>query len=606
MNKIFAPVFICLALLLPCALNAAGEAPAGGSLIAKCQDNISPEKKLLSPKVALECIKKLNENDGALLNSIKTESPQEAADLVAYNNALVDLANLTSKYSRYPLAQALAREMEDSPCSLCDMGLGPQPEKSFDWVSVNAPARLAVVKKSVRTWEVLGGLRTSSLALEREHYNKDSWDKLKILARYERLSEWARAQTDKLAAADKKNPGRTGAVAGLPDVLREDLVLDGDDEYRAKLTDLGMAKAEAETASLAKISAAGKTASELKGRSTSGQKDYLDAKFDKAAPAKGDTAVAGAGEKAFTPVPITKDQAAVLSGKMGAVKDGKFTGYLAEEIKGTKAGDELTAFFGDKTYAASGTNVLNLKFEKGTGDMANALGWWSGSDKTTRVNTDLVDDYCAEHKITPAQMLASEEHMKGVARYVAPNFVHETTHQRQDAWAHANGLDYIKYQGGSTGAPYQMEMETESFSMQAAFSAEKAKKLGPAYLQQISPSHKANAIKFMEDGVDALRTDKHELYPGISSLEGSASKELRSAKEAAAYLQSLENKNSRTPKAMTKANKADLIEYREMMNARFKWYTMVYKKSAQDEKKLLEWRDSFSETEVAAPPALGE
>ena len=41
------------------------------------------------------------------------------------------------------------------------------------------------------------------------------------------------------------------------------------------------------------------------------------------------------------------------------------------------------------------------------------------------------------------------------------------------------------------------------------------------------------------------------------------------------------------------------------MNSRFKWYTMSYQRSAEVEKKLLEWRDSFSEMDVTAPPPPG-
>ncbi|MBU2483191.1 MAG: hypothetical protein KJ760_19075, partial [Proteobacteria bacterium] len=257
-------------------------------------------------------------------------------------------------------------------------------------------------------------------------------------------------------------------------------------------------------------------------------------------------------------------------------------------------------------YAKTGYNNLNLKFEKGTGKLANALGWWSGSDKTIRVNTKMVDGYCARNKITPEQLLASDAHMKNLATYVAPNFVHETTHQRQSAWAKANGLDFIKYKGGSAGAPYQMEKETEAFSMQAAFSAEKARKLGPAYLAKLSWSHRANAEKFMEDGVDALRTGKKPLYTSIDSMEGSAARELQHARVTAVRLAELEKKDRTDPSAMSFWDKRNLAKYRETMDTRFKWYTMVYQKSAADERKLLAWRDSFDSDAAlsTAPPVL--
>lgn len=563
MKKLLYPILIGATIFLPQLLSAGG---GGGNnvLVRKCQGNVDPAKKQLSARVALECVKKLNENEGQLLNKISGESPDEAADLVSYNNALVDLANLTSKYSGYSLAEALAREMESDPCPLCDLGLGPQPEKAFNWVSANVNGRLEVFEQSVRSWDALGAQRTAALAAEPEHYNKNSWGAMKIMARYQRLSVWARAQTDMLVLIDKSNPGHKD-LAVLGGILREDLVMPGDSYYTEKLDGLGAGAPAAALkggTSLDKktkeAEAVGKTAAGLSGLSTSGQKDYLDTSFDKTKPGSGDAGVAGGAGRKFIPVPITEEQAAALSGKMGS-------------------------------------NTYNN-------------GWWQNSDKTTRINTSRVDQYCEAHGITPAQMLESEEHLKGVARYVAPNFVHETTHQRQDAWAGANGLDYLHVKGGSTDQPFHMEQETEAFSMQAAFSAEKAKKLGPLYLEQIPSSHKENAMRFMEDGVDKLRTDKQELYPAVSSLQGSAAKEFRDVKSAAAYLRILEDKKKKPPGDMTEENKADLKIYREKMNTRFKWYTMLYQKSAQDEKKLLQWRGSFSGYDsltATPPPGLG-
>ncbi|MGD9641841.1 MAG: hypothetical protein AB7V08_03780 [Elusimicrobiales bacterium] len=598
---------LAAALLLPQYLLAASG--PGADLVQKCQDNVDKAKKQLSPVVAQECVQKLT---GPVLTELQNTDPGKAAAIISHNNALVDLKKLTANYSGKSLAEALAREMEASACALCELGLGPRPELAFSWFETNVGGRAATVKNAVRTWDALGGTRTGSLAAETEKYSKETWNKQKIMARYQRLSAWARKNTDVLTRAPAAAAAKPDFTA-LADTLRTDLVMDGDDYYVDLLDSLAINAAKAAPASAAaaakKDKAAAATAAktaELKGRSASEQKDYLDGAFDNARPGAGVPAVEAGGKGAkFTPVPITTAQAAQLSAKMGTVKDGKFTGYLADEVRGTKAGDELTAFFADKEYAKTGGNALNLKFEKGTGSLSNALGWWSGDKKTTTVNTKLVDDYCAGKKITPEQMLKSDEHLKGVARYVAPNFVHETTHQRQDAWAARNGLDYIKYKGGSTGQPYQMEMETEAFSMQAAFSAEKAKKTGPAYLAQISPSHRANAERFMEDGVDAMRTDKHKLYTGISSMEGASAQEFQKAKGAADYVKILEDKRRADPSSLTAKEQADLKLYREAMDSRFKWYTMVQQKSAADERKLLEWREAFDAPPAAAVPKPG-
>ncbi|MBI4803233.1 MAG: hypothetical protein HY796_11995 [Elusimicrobia bacterium] len=599
------------------------------AFVQKCYDNVDKGKKRLSPETADECVKKFND-DADLLNKLRNENPAVATDIVAYNNALIDLRNIVNKNRGMDLAKALSRVLEQENCALCNMDLGPGPENIFGWVDNNADGRLFEVKKSVRTWEALGEIRLNSLSSADYGYNKAKWNEQNINKRYESLSGWAREETDKLAgfyAPPGYVPAAAGNVARIAAILREDLILSADAPYRAKLDRLlnetakagdtpVSGKSPADEKKARELASASDKFSSLKGKSALEQQDALNKYFDNADAKKG-AALAGAGGlgagltggaggKEFKPVPLTNAQAGILSSKMASVKEGKFTGYLADEMKGTKAGDEIIGFFKNPKYAKTGYNDLNLKFEKGEGVTANALGWWSGSDKTTRVNTKMVDDFCARNKITPEQLLASDAHMKNLATYIAPNFVHETTHQRQDAWAKSNGLDFKKYAGGVTAAPYQMEDETEAFSMQAAFSAEKAKKLGPAYLAQLNYSHRFNAEKFMEDGVDALRTDIQPRYSSIDSMEGSAARELQQARATAIRLTALEKLNRANPAAMTEIDKADLAQYREIMNTRFKWYAMVYHKSAADEKKLLAWRDSFDSDAAlsTAPPAL--
>lgn len=608
---------------------------AESAFIQKCYDNIDKAKKQLSPDTAKECVTKLNAGNAALLGKLRQETAASgnsavASDIISYNNALLDLKNIVTRYQGRDLSASLARVLEQEDCALCDLELGPKPEKMFDWTNEKAGGRLFEVKKSVRTWEALGDIRVGLLSKPEYGYNKDKWNEQGIEARYQSLSGWAKKEVEKLekyAAMPDKAAGSASYITKMAGLLREDLIMDGDEVYVGRLEKLSTEAAKKGDApvtgtsakddeKIKKLSSASEKVAGLNGMSAMAQQDYLNKSFDNLdaakggspKPAAGTAGTAGSASSAkFKPVPMTEAQAKTLSSRMATVgKDGKLTGYLADEIKGTKAGDEVLSFYNDKKYAKTGYNDLNLKFEEGKGQTANALGWWSAGDKTTRVNTKLVDAYCEKNKITPAQLLASEEHMKGVATYVAPNFVHESTHQRQTAWAKSNDLDFLKYKGGVTAAPYQMEMETESFSMQAAFSAEKAKKLGPAYLTKISPSHAENAVVFMEDGVDALRVDKHTLYSGIDSQEGSAAREFKSAQAMSQYVAALEQKNRTNPASMTAKEKTNLAYYRGQLDTRYKWYTMVYQKSASDEAKLLAWRDSFdSEPAMSkAPPTL--
>ncbi|OGS59958.1 MAG: hypothetical protein A3J79_02410 [Elusimicrobia bacterium RIFOXYB2_FULL_62_6] len=607
------------------------------AFIQKCYDNVDKAKKQLSPETAKECVTKLNDGNASLLNKLRAETSASgnsavAGDIVAYNNALVDLKGIIANYKGSDLADALTRVIEGEDCALCDLGLGPKPESIFAWTGEKAGGRLFEVKKSVKTWEALGEIRINSLSRPEHGFNKEKWNEQAIPLRYEKLSGWAKKEVDKLeafAAMPGKAEGSAGYISKMARLLWEDLTMPGDEVYREKLNKLvtGAAKPDAgavsgktdkEDKKSKEMASSAEKAASLKGQSTASQQDALNKYFDNAeakkglavTPAGGAAAVLAGGAaapKEFKPVKMTEAQAAALSAKMATVKDGKMTGYLADEIKGTKAGNEVLDFYNKKPYDKTGYNTLNLKFEEGKGQTANALGWWSDSDRTTRVNTNLVDAYCVKNKITPEQLLASDAHMKGVATYVAPNFVHESTHQRQSAWARANGLDFVKYKGGITGAPYIYPMEKESFGMQSAFSAEKASKLGPSYLASISPSHRANAEQFMEDGLDTLSIEKHALYPGVDSMEGGAAREFKAARDVSTYVDALEQKKRTDPAGLTEKQVADLRYYKGQMDTKYKWYTMNYQKSAADEAKLLAWRDSLDDDgaiRTSAPPAL--
>jgi hypothetical protein len=152
----------------------------------KCYDNILRDKKQLSVATALECVKRLNEGNGALLAKLREDSPEmreAVVPLVSWNNALIDLKNIVSNNSGNALAKHLRRVLEDIPCPLCHMGLGPESDKIFDWVGKEAQSCLPEVKRSVHAWESLGPIRTQSLSSADYNIDQAQWAATSITGR---------------------------------------------------------------------------------------------------------------------------------------------------------------------------------------------------------------------------------------------------------------------------------------------------------------------------------------------------------------------------------------------------------------------------------------
>ncbi|MDD2805004.1 MAG: hypothetical protein PHV33_05580 [Elusimicrobiales bacterium] len=583
---------------------------ADAQMVLDCINNVDPAKNLLSPAKADECNDQFTEGGGELMEKASQDFPTLAVQAVARNNALADLRDIIVKYEGMPMASGLTRVLTERSV-LRQMNLGPKPESVTPWVAKYLQGREAAFKKGIRSWDALGQIRTTGLKTQSEA----SWDAL-IPAdrdnskpdRYKTLYFWARDAADdllKTAAVAAKAKDAAKEYGPLVQVLKEDLEPFGDKARIAKLDKflegLGVA-AKAPPAGPSAADKKGKdvldAANRLNGAAAGGRADtFLARTFDNAKEAGGADGV-GLGGKAgaFTPVPITDAQAAQLGPRMGEVKDGKFTGALANEMRGTKAGDELVTFFEDPKLTKAGGNALNLKFEKGTGDTENALGWYSSDDKVTRINTSMVDKFCADRKITPEDLLKDEKAMGDLAAYVAPTFVHETTHQRQDVWNTQRGFNFLRWTDPATGkvdkfSPYQMEMEAEAFGMNGAFVAEKTQKLGPGYLQKLDKIDRADAERYLEDGVDGLRKQYHgNSYTGIDSMRGEAARQINAAAYTAQRVNTLAQKAQQKDAVMTPAELQELREGREALKTRFGWYKDTLAKSKTDELKLLDWR----------------
>ncbi len=611
-------LLLFLAVAAPSGARAYQISEADAQVVLDCINNTDPDKGALDPAKADECVEKFNEADGELMQKAAADFPTAAVQAAARNNALVDLRDIVVKYDGRPLALALTRVLQERQV-LPQMRLGPKPESLDDWVGRHLPSRLQPFKKGIRSWDSLGNIRIQAMKTQTEA----SWEALVPADRdnsrpdrYKTLYFLAQKKADELlATSDVAAKKKAAAGYGpLVQVLKEDLAVFGDSARIGKLDKLMEGLGEA----AAKPQTEGPTAADkrskelqdatnrLKADTAGGKADAFMARtFDNAKESGGGAGAGGAGiggkGAKFTPVPITDAQAAQLGPRMGEVKNGKLTGALAEEMRGTKAGDEIIAFFEDPKLAKTGANKLNLRFVKGSAadGTDTALGWYSGTDKVTRINTDVVDKFCASRKITPEQLLRDDAAMRDLATYIAPTFVHESTHHRQDAWNTGRGFNFLSWTDPKTGkvdkfSPYQMEMEAEAFGMNGSFTAEKAKKGGLTYLRKLDAVDRDDAERYLEDGIDGLRDQYHgQYYTGIDSIKGEAARQFDAASATAARAQLLIKKSQERGAGLTAEEKAELAADRLALKTRFKWYTDTLAKSKADERKLLGWRDSI-------------
>jgi len=607
MNKLLLALF----LTLPAYPALAQITEKERTLIKECETNIDPGKKLLSPETADKCVKGLNEGAPAsLLVRYSNEDAELASILIGNNNALLDLKEIVVKQNGYHGAKALARVMEKSDCALCDMALGPKPEIAFDWVGKYASDRLTEVQREVRTWDALGNVRTTSLTSADYGQNKGSWNGQNIMSRYSELSSWAQKETDKLvAAAGIKGAAGKLDMAGLISVLREDLIFSDDAPYRAKLDALQKTTSEAAATKKPEApSAADKKAKEmaaagdrLAALTPDQQEANLAGMYDNAKAGKGGvTPKVGIGgatgtkpgttpKAPITAVPMTADEEKKLGEAMIRMEKGKPAGYLAEVMNQTEAGKRTTAFYGDPKYAKAGSNKMDFGFTREPG----VFGYWDPDNKVIRINSEVAEEFAAKRGMTVPQMMKDKAAMKDLALYISPTMVHESEHQNQTARAIAAGTDFKKFSVGSSD-PYTRAKENLSNTESAKHMIEYcAKNGGAGCYAKFNAMHADNAEKFMAGGVEALDTLKAPLYPRIDSFEGGTAREFKAAQTYAAQVKSLENLQRSSPAAMTAQQKKDLAEYRELMNTRFKWYTMSYQENAVNDAEALAFRKKY-------------
>ncbi|MDD2805866.1 MAG: hypothetical protein PHV33_09945 [Elusimicrobiales bacterium] len=605
---------LALSLLLLPGLALAAEAPLitqeEAQLVQACSRNIDTSERIFSPEKAQDCVRDLSAKEDLLERASQVE--RNTGLILLYNNSLVSLGKVCGKYKESDLGYALVRELETKDCYPCLLGLGPRPEKIFGWVDNYLPDRGVTVRRSLRTWTSLSEARRS--VLQAEGLDEASWNAKDIRARYEKLSASAQKDSEALLDAGKKALLKNPDLVAVIEELKQDLIIKDPPpakayEYYGKLNKLmlDVELLRAEPALPPGISSAEKKELQLKAanerlaaaRGAAAQKGFLDQAFDNYVPG-GYTPPPTTLQRIFHPGKyraVDNDDAAKISAKMFSYgEDGKLKGYLASEISGTKAGDQTLAFY--NTPRPDGRNKLDFAFDRNK--PGNFGTCYYKDPPYIRVNTRMIEDYARQRGVAAADILKDEKLMQGLASYIAPTFVHEAAHHRQEVEERTLHPQF------NDGMHRTIEREVEAFGVGAAFTAEKMQKAGPAYAQNSHPHAVRDAEIYLEDGVEALRARKHTYdgYRVIDHTDETASARILAsgsigAREAAA----LKAKYKDDPDLMTAQERTKLKEYLDYERASFAAARYRLQRAAEAQRRLDEWREGLLDADSETRPS---
>lgn len=179
---------------------------------------------------------------------------------------------------------------------------------------------------------------------------------------------------------------------------------------------------------------------------------------------------------------------------------------LLREVSGTHAGAALEAFY------AKTPMKITLKPED-TGNLATY------SDGVLNFGRGDAEDFLKARGKTARDLISQPALMAEFVRELAPVFVHEATHHRQDVWATERGIN----------GPWSQYQEIEAMETEAMYVLEKSS-LDPTYKAYLAKSGQNSpnarealslARRMETQGADQFRRSIRAWhYPGLLSLEG--------------------------------------------------------------------------------------
>lgn len=171
---------------------------------------------------------------------------------------------------------------------------------------------------------------------------------------------------------------------------------------------------------------------------------------------------------------LTADQRSVLATTLRT--------SLLRSIAGTTAGDELNAFYRE--------TPLNIRIEPGS---PSTLGWYEPGTDDITLNQRLIEEFVRTQSRQAMDLTTDPALLQRMTWLLAPLFVHEATHHRQDRWARAQGIP----------SPAMQQNEREAHVTDTLFTMEMSRR-NPEFLAQL----RANAQTSMLAAESLNKTDR--------------------------------------------------------------------------------------------------
>jgi hypothetical protein len=568
-TRLFAPV---LALLLAAGPAAAQVSTEEDAFLDACASNIT--HRTYSPAKAEECLLRLDENDHALMDRALQKSDIQLSRLMAGMNALKDLGDFYRDAEGPDILQTgLLVRLEGSPCVLCSLQLGPQPDKLYPWVSRYASQKLDDTRAAALDWPLLPPKIQQLMTAFGQ--SQQAWAGLTISNRQDSLQQMATSKYNELLP-----PGARTYDAGRHFSTIEAIWPYLDNEQRQRVNDVherivaAMQQATAQAAGDGKNAASGRKIEEMskkfKGLKSGGDSfGMLGKTFDNSDTSGG--APAAGGKPGAASFKLTEAQAAELAPRLQQALLGP-KGELAD----TAIGRETIAFLdapGGKlkfSVVKMGSSNTHAAFYPSSSEVKYNVAYIEAAMKATNVSAaDLLDE-----KNTAA--------MAKVTRYVAPTFVHEYEgHQKQTAWAVSKNIPDHYYIG----------QETEAFSKGALFVLQKKQtelvKGNPWYSLQISESDVSMARTLSAEGTAAV--GRSVMYYDVPSREGKAAQnfaryETLKKELTLRALAATANPEKEAALEAKRTGRNRTAELQKEYNAVFPWYKESLKKNAEEAK----------------------
>lgn len=430
--------------------------------------------------------------DQALQSRLTGEDPSKALELFRAAAELADMRQLLKgfEWNTRVIRSGLAAR---PGCAFCQ-----DPKALLAWAARYHAAPEALLREAVYEWDAISPARAAWL--KTEGVARPRWEAMSFVERHALMRRLAKAPYDALMKAVPNNQSELEALqAGVESV--ED-VLDHD---AASVLEERTAKAEAAVNGLAKAGREPAVAADP------GLKAALAAA--RAAPDL-ETRLSNLSrifDGLNIPDPILRSAAPLKPGQGFDPATRRLTAEilgpaLLSETGGTWAGDELKAFYAK----------VPLKITLKTEDAGSLATYSEGA-----MNFDAasIENFLKARGRPARDLLTDAPLLHELVRELAPVFVHEATHHRQDVWAAE------KHIAGTWSQDQEIEaMETESVYLLEKMARDPAYKAYLVTSAESSPNAREAlglASQLETDGVDRFkRSIRAQYYPELLSLEG--------------------------------------------------------------------------------------